>query len=338
MADVKMSSLRTVLQYLLSIFGTALLPLAIPWAIYLICKGRRFRSLEGKVVLITGASSGLGEALAHAFYGCGCKLILAARRSKELERVRDELVNLKHLRNNSVPAILTLDLGDVDSMEEKAATAQAIFGCVDVLINNGGISYRGKITDTTMSVHSKIMDVNYLGQVALTKGLLGRMIERKSGHIVTVSSVQGRIAIPYRSAYAASKHALQAFMDSLRAEVAHEGVDVTVVSPGYIRTNLSLNAMTSVGNQYGVMDETTETGLEPSEVACRIVRAVRCGEPELTMAPTTAKAAIFLRAVAPSLYFMVMRRRALKAEGLPPPKTSQPSKDSKLNEFLTNIS
>ncbi|BES95239.1 dehydrogenase reductase SDR family protein 7-like [Nesidiocoris tenuis] len=330
-----MSSFRTVLQYLLSIFGSALLPLAIPWAIYLICRSRRIRSLEGKVVLITGASSGLGEALAHAFYACGCKIILAARRSKELERVRDDLLSLTDVSNNCAPAILTMDLGDVDSMVEKASNAESIFGCVDILVNNAGISYRGRILDTTMAVHSKVMDVNYFGQVALTKGLLPNMIGRKSGHIVTISSVQGKIALPHRSAYSASKHALQAFMDSLRAEVASEGVNVTVVSPGYIKTNLSENAVTGSGSKYGVMDETTSKGYEPSVVAQKIVSAVRRSEPELTIADISARGGIFLRSFLPTIYFLVMRIRARKMQV---ESSQDKKKDSNLNEFLTNIS
>ena len=173
-----------------------------------------------------------------------------------------------------------------------------------------------------------MMLVNYLNQIALTKVVLRSILKKpeatvvpsQPGHIVAISSVQGRIAIPDRSSYSASKHAVQAFFDSLRAELStldqasHRPVDVTVVSPGYIKTNLSLNALTSDGSKYARMDKTTESGMEPSVVATRVLEAVLNREPELVLAPMIPKVLIVLRAICPSLYFFVMSKYAKKSK------------------------
>lgn len=153
--------------------------------------------------------------------------------------------------NTFPPVIVSLDLTDITSLPGKVAEILNIFGHIDILINNGGISVRSDIMSTAMDVDIKVMLVNYFGTVAMTKAVLPSMIERKEGKIVCVSSVQGKFAIPYRSSYTASKHALQAFCDSLRAEMDEHNVSVTVVSPGYINTSLSMNALTGNGKAYG---------------------------------------------------------------------------------------
>ncbi|CAH0380753.1 unnamed protein product [Bemisia tabaci] len=285
------------------------------WFIYRLFRSKKKVSqLQGKVVLITGASSGLGEALALVFYLIGCRVILASRRQEELERVRSELMSYrKHSAVTTYPPfVLTLDLSDLNVLPDHVTRAMKAFGHIDILINNGGISFRGDINNTNIDVDMKVMLVNYFGQVAVTKALLPHMINRRSGHIVAISSVQGRIALPYRSAYAASKHALQAFCDTLRAEVAQHNIKVTVFSPGYIQTRLSLNAMTGTGETYGIMDETTANGYTPKQVANRILRAIVYEEKEVVMASYLPRIAIWLRTLLPSLYFNAMNRRALK--------------------------
>lgn len=140
------------------------------------------------------------------------------------------------------------------------------------------------------------------------------MIKRKSGHIVFVSSVQGLMALPERSAYSASKHALQAFTDSLRAEVAYYNISVTITSPGYIKTELSRNALTATGKKYGEMDQTTESGYSPEYVAEEIVRGIVQKKKELLICPLLPTVAIYLRKYLPSVYFTIMARRAKKSQ------------------------
>lgn len=221
----------------------------------------RFRD---HVVWVTGASSGIGEALAVAFSREGATLILSARRAEELERVRALCERPER------HVILPLDLTDEEAIKRAAERA----GRVDVLVHSGGVSQRSLAMQTELAVERSIMDLNFFGTVALTKAVLPSMIARKSGHIVPVSSVVGYVGTPLRSAYAASKHALHGYFDSLRAELAKDGIRVTIVCPGYIRTNVSLNAMTGDGSAFGQMDPTHKNATTPEECARCVVSGV----------------------------------------------------------------
>ncbi|XP_045614449.1 dehydrogenase/reductase SDR family protein 7-like [Procambarus clarkii] len=268
------------------------------------------KALCGKVVLITGASSGLGEAIAHSLYKRGARLILASRNTDKLNELKETLLKTYKPPELHVPTVVKLDLEDLHSIPEIVDNLLKTHGHVDVLINNAGISYRGAAMETDISVDIKLMVVNYFGQVALTKAVLPSMVRRQSGHIVAIGSVQGRLAIPYRSCYTASKHALQGFFDSLRAEVSGSRVLVSVVSPGYISTNLSLNAVTGDGSTYGAMDATTASGTSPEKVAEHIVGCITNGHEELVLAPLSHQLAIVLRTLAPSLLSRLMKSRA----------------------------
>ncbi|XP_016937443.3 dehydrogenase/reductase SDR family protein 7-like [Drosophila suzukii] len=299
------------------VLGTILMPVALPLALFNIWqrfRAQKFRNqLPGKVVLITGASSGLGESLAHVFYRAGCRVILAARRTQELERVKKDLLALD-VDPAYPPTVLALDLAELNSIPEFVTNVLAVYNQVDILINNGGISVRADVASTAVDVDLKVMVVNYFGSVALTKALLPSMVKRGSGHICFISSVQGKFAIPQRAAYSASKHAMQAFADSLRAEVANKNINVSCVSPGYIRTQLSLNALTGSGSSYGKMDETTAKGMSPDKLAERILQCILRKEPDIIVSDLQAKIAYYLRHLCPSLYFWIMAKRALKLE------------------------
>ncbi|KAF7406506.1 hypothetical protein HZH68_005875 [Vespula germanica] len=291
-------------------------PITIPWLLYhlfdIMQQRKQKAILNNKVVMITGASSGLGEALAHVFYSCGCRLILIARRGAELERVKNTLLEKHCTVQTHPPIILPLDLTDINSLQSKVSKVLTIHGKIDILINNAGISYRGEIINTNVDVDIKVMLLNYFAQIALTKAVLPSMLKQQSGHIVCISSVQGKISIPHRSAYAASKHALQAWCDSSRAELAEHNINVTVISPGYIKTALSLNALTGSGEIYGVMDQTTEQGYSPKYVAKKVLQAVLKKEKDVVIAPITPKCGILIRFLCPSLYFWLMEKRAKK--------------------------
>ncbi|XP_058820512.1 dehydrogenase/reductase SDR family protein 7-like isoform X1 [Topomyia yanbarensis] len=298
------------------ICSTIWLPFTLPYLIFKaidITKEWRYREcLPGKVVVITGASSGLGEALAHVFFLAGCKVVLCARRKEELERVRKDLLELYATVVTHSPVVIPLDLSDINSLPIKVKEILDIHGHIDIVINNGGISVRSDCITTTLDVDIKVMLVNYFGTVALTKACLPSMIKRKQGRIVCISSVQGKFSIPHRSAYGASKHALQAFCDSLRAEMNEHNVKVTLVSPSYIRTALSLNALTGAGDPYGKMDSTTASGAEPERIAKRILKAILRDEQDVTISQAAPKVAYWIRHLCPSLYFWIMARRAKK--------------------------
>ncbi|KAF4092953.1 hypothetical protein AMELA_G00026480 [Ameiurus melas] len=278
---------------------------------------RRKQVLQDKVVVITGASSGLGKECARVFHAAGARLVLCGRDQKRLQEVVEELrVKTDGKTKTYTPCTVTFDLSDTETVASAAAEILKCHGHVDVLVNNAGISYRGSILDTHISVQKDVMDTNYFGPVALTQAILPSMVERGAGHIVVISSVQGKIAIPYRSAYAASKHATQAYFDCLRAEVERFGLHVSVISPGYIKTNLSLNAVTGDGSKYGVMDKTTAAGWDPVDVAHAVLKAVTYRQKDVVLAGPLPALAVYLRTLWPAAFFRLMASRAKKEKGI----------------------
>lgn len=231
-------------------------------------------SWDRKRVWITGASSGIGEALARVLDGRGARLVLSARRLARLQAVRAALTR------PDTHEVVALDISETERADEHAATALAE-GPVDVLIHSAGISQRSRAAETELSVDRRLMEVNFFGTVALTKAVLPSMLERGSGHFVVVSSLVGKISTPKRSGYSASKHALHGFFDALRAELHDRGIRVTIACPGFVRTEVSLHALTGDGSEQGTMDEAQEKGMAPEVCAERIVRAAETGKREV---------------------------------------------------------
>ncbi|KAM3863451.1 dehydrogenase/reductase SDR family member 7B [Diretmus argenteus] len=273
-------------------------------------------TIQDAVVVITGASSGLGKECARVFHAAGARLVLCGRDATRLQEVVQELTasSTDTQQQTYTPSTVIFDLAETGTVDKAAEEILKCYGQVDILINNAGISYRGNILDTHLSVQRDVMETNYFGPVALTQALLPFMVRRCSGHIVVISSVQGKIAIPYRSAYAASKHATQAYFDCLRAEMERYRIPVTVISPGYIRTNLSLNAVTGNGSKYGVLDKTTAMGWDPRDVAQAVLKAVRQRSKDVVLAGPLPTLAIYIRTLWPALFFKLMSSRARKEQ------------------------
>jgi len=262
---------------------------------------------KNKIVWITGASSGIGEALAVALSGAGALLILSSRRYEELERVR------KACTNKGNAKILLLDLLDTASLAQKTTEAIAMFGHIDVMVHNGGISQRSAVADTAMSVQRKVMEIDYFSYVELTNHILPHFIQRGSGCFVVMSSVMGKIGTPMRSAYAAAKHALHGFFDCLRAEVYNKNIQVTVITPGYIRTNVTLNAVTGDGTPLNEVGENIGNGLPADKAARQIIKAVEAGKYEAYVGkPGQEKLALIVKRLAPGLLQKMVRKRAPK--------------------------
>jgi len=261
-----------------------------------------------KVIWITGASSGIGEALAYELAKRGARLILSARRKEELERVKG------NCPASSQPGIrvLPLDLAQSDTLMLHTQSAIQLFGHVDMLINNGGISQRSLAKDTLLDVDRKIMEVDYFGTIALTKYLLPHFLQRKQGHYVTITSVTGIVGTPYRTGYAAAKHALHGFFDSLRAEVWKENIAVTLVLPGWIKTNISLNALAGDGSLHGQMDITTAGGLTPEALAVKMCNAVAARKEEVYIAGAKETMAIYLKRWVPTIFSKILRKATVK--------------------------
>jgi len=232
-------------------------------------------TFQNKVVCITGASSGIGEGLAYAFSKEGAKLILLARNEDKLKTVKAACTNPNDVE------ILSIDLSKYENIESQISSVINIFGPIDILINNAGISQRTTVAESTIEVDQKIMNLNYFGVVALTRLILPSMMKRKSGHLVVISSLAGYISTSHRSAYAASKHAVRAWFDSLRSEVFNDNIHVTVVCPGYIKTNISVNAMNGSAEGYGKMDSNQENGMSVEECASHILSAITNKQSEI---------------------------------------------------------
>jgi short-subunit dehydrogenase len=264
-------------------------------------------SLNNKVVWLTGASSGIGEALAYQFAGKGAKLILSARRKKELERVKGNCA--KETQPNI--RVLPLDLSQPSTLMLCTEAAVQMFGHIDILINNGGISQRGLIKDTNLDVDRKLMEINYFGAVALTKYLLPHFIRQKHGHYVVVSSLTGKFGTPYRSGYAASKHALHGFYDAVRAEHFNDGIKVTMICPGFIRTNLTYQALTGDGSPLNKMDEAQYKGKSPSWCASKIVVAIRRQKQEVYIGGREVLA-VYIKRFFPKIFSFVIRKAAVR--------------------------
>ena len=222
---------------------------------------------SGQVVWITGASSGIGEALAVSFAKAGAKLVLSARRPDELERVAAQC-------GGAETFVLPMDLAKSDGFDALTGKVLSRFGRIDVVVHNGGISQRSLVKDTAMEVHRRIMEVNYFGSVALTRAVLPSMLAARRGQFVVISSVMGKVGTPLRSAYAASKHALHGFFDCLRSEVAGEGLVVTMICPGFIATNVSKNALTADGTPTNKTGDDIANGMDPAVAARQILSAV----------------------------------------------------------------
>ena len=223
---------------------------------------------NNKVIWITGASSGIGKALALALSQHNCQLILSSRRKDALEAVKQQCKHPERV------AVFSFDLADYEQMKPVALEAIQCFGTVDILINNGGISQRSLIIDTDISVDKTLMEIDYLGTIALTKALLPHFVERQNGQFVTVTSLMGKFSSPYRSGYCAAKHALHGFFDALRLEHHKDNIKVTLICPGFINTNVARNAITRDGSQQQTQDANTQKGLDVDVFAKRMLNAI----------------------------------------------------------------
>ncbi|MBU4377367.1 MAG: SDR family NAD(P)-dependent oxidoreductase [Candidatus Omnitrophica bacterium] len=190
--------------------------------------------LTNKVVVVTGASDGIGRKTALFLAKCDAAIVLVARRKEALEIVLNNLAGgpKKHL---SVVADISNDT-DVKRLVEEVIKK---YGKVDVLINNAAISYVGRVKDMDIKKAEDVININLLGTIRVTHGILPHMIEQKSGHIINVSSILGKGPAPYRSLYCASKYGMEGFMESLRLEVAKYNINVSIIRPPSVQTNFS---------------------------------------------------------------------------------------------------
>ncbi|WP_298144983.1 SDR family oxidoreductase [uncultured Acinetobacter sp.] len=259
-----------------------------------------------KVVWITGASSGLGEALAKAFAEQDAQVILTARRGEVLEQVRQ---SLKHPERHLV---MSADVTNESQMRHAYAEVLQHKGRIDLLINNAGLSQRALITDTTMHTERAIMEVDYFSQVFLTKTVLPTFLQQKTGRIVFISSVAGLLGTQYRATYSAAKAAIHMWANSLRAEVAEHGVKVSVVFPGFVKTNVSFNALNGEGQPQGYQDTAIENGLNADEFAQVVLKALAEGQEYVVVGGLKEKLGVWVSRLSPHILYKMIRNIKVK--------------------------
>ncbi|MCB0654498.1 MAG: SDR family oxidoreductase [Saprospiraceae bacterium] len=228
------------------------------------------QNFNQKVVWITGASGGIGEALAYAFAREGARLILTARHADKLNRVA-----VTCRKSGGQVLVVPLDVTDLTALEAAVVQVKTEMDQVDLLVLNAGQSQRSVALESPLSLDRALMELNFFSPVALTKFILPDMIRRDEGHIVAISSLAGKFGVPRRTAYCASKHAIQGFFEALNAEVARTRVKVTIVSPGRIQTEISLHALTKEGVEHGQMDKGQLEGMPADLCAAKILRAIK---------------------------------------------------------------
>jgi short-subunit dehydrogenase len=255
-----------------------------------------------KTIWITGASSGIGEALAYEYAKRGTYLILSARSEAKLREVASRCEAF-----GSQVRVIKLDLENSEELSVIASETVKEFPIIDILVNNGGISQRSLAEETPIAVDRKIMETNFFGAVLLTKHVLPALISGNGGKIVVISSVVGKFGFPLRTAYSASKHALQGYFESLRAELFDKNIRITIVSPGRVYTRISLNAIDKTGGKYGVMDEGQSGGMPADVCARKIIRAVDKGRKELLVGGKEV-IMVYIRKFLPPLFHKLARK------------------------------
>ena len=259
----------------------------------------------GKTVWVTGASSGIGEALVYALDREGAHLIISARRKDELERVQS-----KTSRPEQVDIIL-LDLASEASVKEAIRSCFEKHERVDMLFNNGGISQRADALETPTDVERQIMEINFFSNILLSKAVASVMKENGGGHIIVTSSLMGKWGFFLRSSYAASKHALHGYYDCMRMEVEHYGIQITLLTPGFIASEISLHALDSSGKATGAMDNNQATGMSTADCATGILRGVAAGKKEFGIGGKELLG-LKLRRFAPALFEKMLRKRSAR--------------------------
>lgn len=257
---------------------------------------------KNQIVWITGASSGIGEALVYAYHKLGAKLIISSRNKDKLYDVKSRCKG-----NPTDIHVLPLDLEQTDSLAAVAAQALKIYGKIDVVIHSGGISQRSLAMDTELSVNERLMNVNYFGTVALSQALLPAMIQKGGGHVVVISSLVGKFGTPLRSGYAASKHALHGYFDSLRAELYQQNIKITIVCPGFIKTQVSVNALVGDGSAQNSMDDAQAQGMPAEKCAQEIIAALTKGKEEVYIGGKEVYG-VMLKRFFPKLFSNLLRR------------------------------
>jgi short-subunit dehydrogenase len=268
---------------------------------------KKYMNLKNKVCWITGASSGIGEGIAKELAKEGAKIVLSARKVDDLNRVNSAL-NLPA----SQTLVLPMDMLEHNKFPEKINEIIQKFGAIDYVFHNAGISQRGMMKDTPVFIDRQVMELNFMSVIELTKAVLPQMFKQNSGYFVVTSSIAGKVGTPMRSAYCASKHALHGYFDALRAELWPQNIGVSLICPGYIKTNISLNAVGSHGEKFGKMDKNQEQGMPVEKCASKIISAVKAGKREVYIGGKEVLA-VYLKRFFPSILARIVKNYKIES-------------------------
>ncbi|HAN19404.1 MAG: short-chain dehydrogenase [Bacteroidetes bacterium GWC2_33_15] len=257
---------------------------------------------KNKIVWITGASSGIGEALVYEFAKQKAIIVISSNQEKELLRVKENV-----FKTGAECFIQYLDVTDIEKISKTASEIINQFGRIDVLINNAGISQRSLVVDTQLEIDRKIMEINYFGSIAITKAVLPQMIKQKYGYIAVTSSISGKFGFPLRSAYSAAKHALHGFYETLRAEVYQHNIKVLIAFPGRVQTNISLHALTKDGTAHGKMDDGQALGISAEKCAIQYLRAIEKDKKEVLIG-SSELLMVYIHKFLPKLFYKLARK------------------------------
>lgn len=256
--------------------------------------------IDQQIIWLTGASSGIGEALTYELNSRGATLIISARNEAKLLEVKQRCAYPDRIQ------VLPVDLYALAELPEQSRKALNIWGNIDTVIHCAGVSQRSLAQDTVFAVDQQLMNINYFAPVCISKALLPYFFQQKQGHFVVVSSVVGKYGTPLRSGYSGSKHALHGFFDSLRAETSKLGIKVTLICPGFIHTNLTMNALTGDGSPQLKMDSTTANGIPPAVCAQKIAQAIEKEAREVIIAGVREKAGVYAKRFLPALFARII--------------------------------
>jgi len=252
---------------------------------------------KNKTIWITGASSGIGKELAIQLSQHDNQLIISSRKKNLLEEVKSKCKNPEKV------IVIPLDLENHEGIEKTFNENIQFASQTDILFNNAGLSQRSFANETSFAVYKKLIDVNYLGTVKLSTLLLPYFQKRNSGHYVVITSVAGKFGVPVRSGYSGSKFALHGFFEALRAELAKTKIKVSMVCPGFIKTDISLNALTGDGSKQGTMDDGQANGMPVDQMVSQVLNAVSRQNPEILVGGFyETKLAVWISRVFPAFF------------------------------------
>ncbi|UKN02571.1 SDR family oxidoreductase [Paracrocinitomix mangrovi] len=259
---------------------------------------------KGKTIWITGASSGIGKQLAIQLNALGANVIISARRVERLTYIDD------HCPCRENMTVVPLDLTNHESVVNAVKKVESL-GSLDLLIHNAGIAQKGLVIENEIAIDRQVMETNFFGTVDLTKEVMPIFLKQKKGWFAVVTSIAGVVGVPGRSGYSASKHALHGYFDSLRAELIDCDLNVTIIMPGFIKTNITKKELTGHGKAYGKLEKSHALGMDPDKAAKKIIKRLKPSRQNIIVGGFEVTS-VYIQRIFPKLYNFIVRRHPMR--------------------------